>query len=246
MKIAAAILLALGLALAALQAHAAKRVALVLGNGAYAHAPALPNPRRDAEAMATALERLGFQVELGVDLDLAGMRRAVLAYARALGGADVALFYYAGHGMQVFGQNYLLPVDAEVSSEIDLDFSAMPARLVLAQMERWPATRIVILDACRDNPFATALSRSMGKTRAAQALSRGLARGGGRHAARLCHGPGRRRRRRSRPEQPLHRCAAEACRDARRRDSHHAGAGRARRTAAAPARPGAAGPAWPR
>jgi peptidoglycan hydrolase-like protein with peptidoglycan-binding domain len=177
MKFIACIFVALGLLLGAASAHAeaGKRVALVLGNGAYSHAPGLPNPPRDAEAMAAALDRLGFDVELGVDLDLAGMRRAVLSYARKLDGAEVALFYYAGHGMQVAGQNYLLPVEAEISSEVDLDFAAIPARLILAQMERWPATKIVILDACRDNPFATALSRSMGPVRASTALSRGLA-----------------------------------------------------------------------
>ena len=175
MKIVAAVLVAFGLILCAASAEAGKRVALVLGNGAYAHVPALPNPRRDAEAIAAALRRLGFEVELGVDLDLAAMRRTLLAYARKLEGAEVALFFYAGHGMQVHGQNYLLPVDADIQSEVDLDFAAMPARLVLEQMERWPSVKIVILDACRDNPFATALSRSMGATRAARALSRGLA-----------------------------------------------------------------------
>src|SRR5690606_33142641 len=104
-----------------------------------------------------------FDVELGVDLDLQGMRRTVQAFARRLEGADVALFFYAGHGMQVYGQNYLLPVDAALETEADLDFSAFPARLVTAQMERWPSVKIVMLDACRDNPFATQLSRSMGK-----------------------------------------------------------------------------------
>jgi uncharacterized caspase-like protein/peptidoglycan hydrolase-like protein with peptidoglycan-binding domain len=175
LRLGAFVLAILSVLLGATPAEAAKRVALVLGNGAYAHAPGLANPVRDARAMAAALERLGFEVELGVDLDLAGMRRAVQAYARGLQEAEVALFYYAGHGLQVNGQNYLLPVDAEVKSEVDLDFSAMPARLVLDQMERWPAVKIVMLDACRDNPFETALSRSMGSTRAARALSRGLA-----------------------------------------------------------------------
>ena len=175
MKFGAFVLAILVLLLGATNAEAGKRVALVMGNGAYAHAPVLANPASDARAMAAALERLGFDVELGVDLDLAGMRRAVLAFARKLQGADMALFFYAGHGLQVNGQNYLLPVDATIGSEADLDFSAMPARLVLDQMDRWPAVKIVILDACRDNPFETALSRSMGSTRSAKALSRGLA-----------------------------------------------------------------------
>lgn len=175
MKLGAFVLAILGVLLGATTADADKRVALVLGNGAYAYAPTLDNPRRDAEGVAAALERLGFEVELGIDLDLAGMRRVVLSYARKLEGAEVALFFYAGHGLQVHGQNFLLPVDAEIGSEVDLDFTAVPARLVLTQMERWPAVKIVILDACRDNPFETALSRSMGAVRASRALSRGLA-----------------------------------------------------------------------
>ncbi|HET7409351.1 MAG TPA: caspase family protein [Paracoccaceae bacterium] len=173
MRLIAAVLVLI--ALFATPAAAGKRVALVIGNGAYTSVPALANPRADAEEMAAALRRLGFEVELGVDLDLQGMRRTVQAFARRLQGAEVALFFYAGHGMQVYGQNYLLPVDAVLKSAADLDFATFPARLVLAQMERWPSVKIVILDACRDNPFATQLSRSMGSTRAARALSRGLA-----------------------------------------------------------------------
>lgn len=163
------------MALVATPAAAAKRVALVIGNGAYAAVPALANPRADAEAMAAALRQLGFEVELGVDLDLREMRDIVQAFAQQLQGADVALFYYAGHGMQVYGKNYLLPVDAELTSLADLDFESVPAGLVLAQMERSPAVKIVILDACRNNPFEKQLTRAIGSSRAARALSRGLA-----------------------------------------------------------------------
>ena len=173
MRLVATVLLLI--ALLAGPAAAERRVALVIGNGAYTSVPALANPRADAEAMAATLRRVGFEVELGTDLDLQAMRRTVQTFARALEGADVALFFYAGHGMQVYGQNYLLPVDAVLETEADLDFAAFPARLVMSQMERWPSVKIVILDACRDNPFETALSRSMGATRAASALSRGLA-----------------------------------------------------------------------
>lgn len=165
------------LALLALSAPAAadKRVALVMGNGAYQKVPALENPPNDAKAIAAALGRLGFDVELGVDVDLAAMRRTVRDFARKLQGADVALFFYAGHGMQVSGQNYLLPVDAALKTEADLDFAAMPARLVLDQMDRFAGVKIVILDACRDDPFEAALTRSIGQTRAVQVLGRGLA-----------------------------------------------------------------------
>ena len=116
------------LAFPAQDVQAVQRVALVMGNGAYRQVPMLANPRADAEAMAAALERLGFDVELGVDLDLAGMRRAVRDFSRKLQGANMALFFYAGHGLQVHGQNYLLPVDAVLESEADLDFAALPAR----------------------------------------------------------------------------------------------------------------------
>lgn len=174
MRLIAAILVLIAVLAPSAQAQGERRVALVLGNGAYEQVPGLANPRADAEAMAAALGRLGFDVELGVDLDLAGMRRVVQDFARQLQGADIALFFYAGHGMQVNGQNYLLPVDAVLESEADLDFAALPARLVLSQMERWPAVKIVMLDACRDNPFATALKRSLGVSRS-NAVSRGLA-----------------------------------------------------------------------
>src|SRR5690625_2673470 len=184
MRLMLAILLFLGLLATSVAAAsgaasgviaAERRVAIVIGTGGYASVSALDNPSADAEAMAAALRRLGFEVELGVDLDLEGMRRTVQSFARRLEGAEVALFYYAGHGLQVHGRNYLLPVDAVLETEADLDFAAFPAHLVLAQMERWPSVKIVILDACRDNPFATRLGRAMGQTRAARALSRGLA-----------------------------------------------------------------------
>lgn len=173
MRMIAAILMLLALLVS--PAMAGQRVALVIGNGAYQSVAPLANPRADAEAMAAALRELGFEVELGLDLDLQGMRQAARAFADDLPGADVALFFYAGHGMQVYGQNYLLPVDATLKSATDLDFEAFSAELILSQMERWPAVKIVMLDACRNNPFAVRLSRSMGSSRAASALSRGLA-----------------------------------------------------------------------
>jgi len=163
-------------------AYAEKRVAFVMGNGAYAHAAPLPNPPNDARAVAASLERLGFDVVSGYDLGMDEMRMAVRDFSQKLNGADVALFFYAGHGMQVFGENYLIPVDAALKDEADLDFSAIKMNLVLRQMEREPRVKIIILDACRDNPFEQQLSRSMGKTRSASALDRGLAKidaGGG-------------------------------------------------------------------
>ncbi len=155
-------------------AEAAKRVALVIGNSAYEHAAPLENPKNDAIALAAVLERLGFTVVLGVDLKRLSFEKTVRKFSKALRGADVGLFFYAGHGLQVKGQNYLAPIDAALEDEADLDFEAMPVRTVLKQMERQTKTNLVVLDACRDNPLARNLARSMG-TRSA-GIGRGLAR----------------------------------------------------------------------
>ena len=162
------------LTVAAERADAASRVALIIGNSAYKHAAALKNPANDADDMAQALERLGFKVVVGRDLRKPGMESAIREFSRLLPGSKVALFYFAGHGLQVGGQNYLAPVDARLKSEADLDFEAVSLRLVLKQMERERRTNIVFLDACRDNPLAKNLARSMG-TRST-AVGRGLAR----------------------------------------------------------------------
>lgn len=156
-------------------AAAEKRVALVVGNSAYANAPALANPANDAADMARALTRLGFEVVLGRDLDKAQLDARVREFARALEGADVALLFYAGHGLQVAGRNYLVPVDAMLGRERDLDFETVDADFIIRQMERERETKtsIVFLDACRDNPLMRNLARSMG-TRSAS-LGRGLA-----------------------------------------------------------------------
>ncbi|RWE37995.1 MAG: hypothetical protein EOS78_14690 [Mesorhizobium sp.] len=156
------------------QATAEKRVALVIGNSAYQHAVQLANPKNDSSDMNAKLQSLGFEVVSGQDLDLAGMRRTVREFLEKLDGADMALFFYAGHGLQVNGNNYMVPVDAELSGYNDLDFEALPMDLVLSAMERTAKVNLIFLDACRDNPFAEKLSRSMG-TRSGS-VSRGLAR----------------------------------------------------------------------
>lgn len=156
-------------------AAAEKRVALVIGNAQYAEAVPLKNPVNDAVALSAALERLGFEVHRGLDMDLSGMRRLVRDFGKAADGADLALFFYAGHGVQVAGKNYLLPVDAKLEEEADLDFAAIEAELVMRQMDRAANTKLVLLDACRNNPFERELARSMGATRSANALGRGLA-----------------------------------------------------------------------
>ena len=143
---------------------AQKRVALVVGNADYVHAGKLANPKNDATDMAANLKSLGFDVILGTDLDKRGLDGKVREFARALETGDAGVFFYAGHGLQVAGQNYIIPVDAKLESERDLDFETVRLDFVLHQMElnRDTKTNIVFLDACRDNPLARNLSRSMG------------------------------------------------------------------------------------
>lgn len=154
-------------------AWADKRVALVIGNSAYQHAPQLANPQNDASDMASKLTGLGFVVVTGHDLDLTGMRQSIREFVGKVEGADVALFFYAGHGLQVNGGNYMIPIDAQLRSNNDLDFEALPIELVLSAMERNAKVNLVFLDACRDNPLAATLARSTG-TRS-MAVGRGLA-----------------------------------------------------------------------
>jgi hypothetical protein len=165
MAIAAAVVMLAAMVPAVLAGGArAERVALVIGNSAYQHGAPLANPSNDATDMANALRAVGFKVILGRDLDWRAFNETVRAFSNALRDGDDAVFYYAGHGLQVRGQNYLIPVDAKLDSERDLDFSAVRLDVILRQMEidREGKTNIVILDACRDNPLARNLSRSMG------------------------------------------------------------------------------------
>jgi uncharacterized caspase-like protein len=147
-------------------ALADERVALVIGNARYAHVPQLDNPVNDAKLMAQTLKDLGFTL-VGdgplLDLDKAGFDEAVQSFGRKAQGADVALFYYAGHGVQVRGGNYLVPVNANPTREADVDFQMLDAGLVLRQMEG-SGTRLnlVMLDACRNNPFGGRGLRSGG------------------------------------------------------------------------------------
>lgn len=155
--------------------RAETRFALVVGNSAYQHTAALPNPINDARDVAAALKAAGFGVTEALDADKAKLDAALRTFTEKLSGADVALFFYAGHGLQLGLQNYLVPIDAKLERERDLEFEAMKLDFVLRQMEidREGKTSIVILDACRDNPLARNLARSMG-TRST-AVGRGLA-----------------------------------------------------------------------
>jgi serine protease Do len=152
-----------------------KRVALVIGNSAYRNTVALPNPKNDAEDMAAALRQLGFETVVGIDLDKRGMDDAFRRFARAAREADTALFYYAGHGMQFAGTNYLMPIDARLADEADLPYEMAKIDDIVADLQRAKNVRIVILDACRDNPLAEKLRSALPASRSA-AISRGLAR----------------------------------------------------------------------
>ena len=133
------------------------RVALVVGNSAYRTVSRLDNPKHDAALMAETLSGLGFTLVGGgaqLDLDEAAMRRAVQEFGAKARGADVALVYYAGHGVQVRGANYLVPIDANPTREADVDFQMLDVNVVLRQLESaGTKLNLVILDACRNNPF---------------------------------------------------------------------------------------------
>jgi uncharacterized caspase-like protein len=171
--IAAASLLALSALAAATPTHAERRVALIIGNGAYKNATRLPNPKNDAQDVAASLKRTGFDTIVGLDLDQAGMQDIAIKFARAAREADVAIFYYSGHAMQFNGVNYLMPVDAKLTDEADLRRMARVDDIV-ADLQRARNLKILVLDSCRDNPLSDQLKRSIGRTRGAS-IQRGLA-----------------------------------------------------------------------
>lgn len=140
----------------------ARRVALVIGNSAYLHTTALANPRNDAVAMGAALKKLGFDVVEGFDLDKGSFDAMVDRFTRALKAVDVALFFYAGHGMQVSGRNYLVPVDAKLTTIAALDDEMVRLDLVHETMVQRAQTSLLFFDACRDNPMVRNLARTFG------------------------------------------------------------------------------------
>ena len=155
------------LALAA-PAHAERRVALVIGNGAYTKAPALKNPASDAAVVAASLKALKFKVTEVINGDHRRMLDAMSSFGRSASGADVALVFYAGHGVQVAGRNWLLPVGSNISAETDLPAQAVRTSDIMEVMEASGARlKLMILDACRNNPLPTSANRG---------ASRGLAR----------------------------------------------------------------------
>src|ERR1700754_2029545 len=136
-------------------AKADRRVAFVVGNGAYKNVAALPNPAIDAKSMASVLRNIGFEVVEGSNLTRDKMTERLLEFGKKAQGADVALFFYAGHGIAISGTNYLLPVDADIKSEMDVKLgAAINIDLTLDQTMSDAKVKLVFLDACRDNPFA--------------------------------------------------------------------------------------------
>jgi Caspase domain/Putative peptidoglycan binding domain len=136
-------------------AKADRRVAFVVGNGAYKNVAQLPNPPVDAKAMASVLRNVGFEVVEGTNLTRDKMTERLLEFGKKAQGADVAVFFYAGHGIAIGGTNYLLPVDADIKSEMDVKLgAAINIDLTLDQTMSDAKVKLVFLDACRDNPFA--------------------------------------------------------------------------------------------
>jgi len=166
------LLLVAGWGISAGCAFAEKRVALIIGNSNYEKVPRLLNPANDAALIAETFKSAGFgSVELRRDLKVSEMRRALRDFTDNSREADVAVAYFAGHGIEIDGNNYLVPVDAVLERDVDIYDEALSLERVLVAVEPAKQLRLVILDACRDNPFA----RTMKRTIASRAIGRGLA-----------------------------------------------------------------------
>jgi uncharacterized caspase-like protein len=126
----------------------------VIGNGAYTHVKALPNPSNDARSIAKSLRDIGFTVSEGIDLDRAAMQKTTRDFLREAARAQVALVYYAGHGVQVDGRNYLVPVDVQFQPGAKMTDAMMDMDTIMAGLDDQVRTNILILDACRNNPMA--------------------------------------------------------------------------------------------
>src|SRR5246127_2689380 len=174
MRVVSAIVLAIcSMWLLCEPAFAERRVALVIGNSAYERAPKLPNPANDAAAMAEMFKHAGFDnVQLKLDVKATDMRRALRDFSDEARNADIAIIYFAGHGLEIQGTNYLVPTDAVLERDIDAYDEAISLDRLLSVIEPARKLRLVILDACRDNPFARTMKHA---TTASRAVERGLA-----------------------------------------------------------------------
>src|SRR5581483_10922247 len=141
-------------------AYAGTRIALVIGNSAYRNVTPLTNPVHDAAAMAETFRQARFDVvDVGNDLPVAKLRRLLRDFGARARDADVAVVYYAGHGIEVDGVNYLVPIDAQLETDADVYDEALSLDRILVAVEPARQLRLVILDACRDNPFAKTMKR---------------------------------------------------------------------------------------
>ncbi len=136
------------------RAQAANRVAIVLGNGNYLHTSTLPNPPNDARQVSSALEALEFRVNLLIDASKQDLERLQNDTGKLLRGADVGLFFYAGHGLQINGENFIVPVDASFEKTEDISDQLVSLTKFLSRMEEYTTTNLIFLDACRNNPLA--------------------------------------------------------------------------------------------
>lgn len=153
-------------------AWAEKRVALVIGISKYHSVPRLANPARDAEAMSALFRKSGFDVvETGQDLGISDLRRSIRQFSDTSRDADISVVYYAGHGIEVDGTNYLVPADAKLASDFDVEDETISLDRVLKALDGAKRLKLVILDACRDNPFTKTMKRSV----STRSIGRGLA-----------------------------------------------------------------------
>jgi uncharacterized caspase-like protein len=152
-------------------AHAEHRVALVIGNAAYQYVPKLLNSTNDAEALATKFDEAGFKVFKVLDVGIIDFKRALREFALAAKGSDLAVVYFAGRGIMVNGINYLVPVDARLARDVDAADEAVTLERLLESVDGAKRLRLVIVDACQENPFALTMNRSQA---AGTALDTGL------------------------------------------------------------------------
>ena len=194
-------------------ANAQSRVALVIGNGAYRHVAALPNPTNDAADIAASFERLGFEVRRLFDGTYDDVRRALIDFGPRARRAEIAVVFFAGHGMEIGGENWLIPVDAELKTDLNAEHEAVALKSILPMVSAASKLGLVVLDACRNNPFAAKMQRTV-RTRT---VSRGLAQVEPTGSVLVAYAAkdGTTAADGSRPQQPVHHCAVVAYRDAR-------------------------------
>ena len=191
------------------------RVALVVGNSTYTHIGRLPNPDNDAADMSAALRRLGFEVTTELDANRVELTEALRAFTRRSAAADVSLVFYAGHGIEMDGVNYLVPVDARLERDVDVRFETLTLDDLMVSTAG-ASLRLVILDACRNNPLARSMQRTAASRTCERRQLRRPERGsaGQRDAGGVCRGGGYDRGGRTGPQQPVYGGVAGASGDA--------------------------------